>query len=250
MSTETAEPQAPAAEAPPKKNVFARIAGVLFTPAETFKEIAQRPDVLAPMLVMLAVGFLTAVLIVPRLDIDALMAAQSEQMRAKQPNMTDADLERIERFAAASTKVLTWLSPFFSILFYVVVAAVLLFAFRLMAGEGNFTQALSVTLYAWTPLLLFSVVMTIVVVARGAFDPTTAASLVKSNPAFLVEQKEQPVLYSLLSSLDVFTFWSLFLFILGFGTMSKLPKATAATIVIGLWLAFVVVKLGFAAMNA
>ncbi|HYO76235.1 MAG TPA: Yip1 family protein, partial [Thermoanaerobaculia bacterium] len=248
--TEIGEPQAPVVAAPPKKNVFARIAGVLFTPAETFREIAQRPDVLAPMLLMLAIGFITALLIVPRLDVEALMAAQSEQLRAQNPNMTDADIERMEKFAAAGAKVFSWLSPFFSILFYVAVAAVLLFAFRLMAGEGNFTQALSVTLYAWTPLLLFSIVMTIVVVARGAFDPTTAASLVKSNPAFLVDHKEQTVLYSLLSSFDVFTFWSLFLFIIGFATMSKLSKATSAAIVIGLWVAFIAVKLGFAAMNA
>ncbi|HYO75584.1 MAG TPA: Yip1 family protein [Thermoanaerobaculia bacterium] len=250
MSTEIAEPQAPALEAPPKKNVFARFAVVLFTPAETFREIAQRPDVLAPMLLMLAIGFITASLIVPRLDIESMLAAQSEQLRARNPNMTDADMERVERFGAASTKVLSWLSPLFSILSYVVIAAVMLFAFRLMAGEGNFTQALSVTLYAWTPLLLFSIVMTIVVVARGAFDPTTAASLVKSNPAFLVDQKEQTVLYSLLSSFDVFTFWSLFLFIIGFAAMSKLSKATSAAIVIGLWVAFIVVKLGFAAMSA
>jgi hypothetical protein len=92
--------------------------------------------------------------------------------------------------------------------------------------------------------------MAIVVASRGAFNPTEAATLVKSNPAFLVEQKAQPALFSLLSSLDVFTIWTLVLAVFGFSAMSRLSRKTSAVIIFSLWIAFVFVKIGIAALTA
>lgn len=252
MTTEISEPQAPpAAAAPPKKkNVFERIAGVLFAPGETFEEIARKPDIVAPILLIVLLGFVSTFLIVPRFDFDSFVAEQSAQMREKNPNITAADSERFARIGAASTKVLLWVSPLLGIVAYVVIAGVFLLAFRLMGGEGNFTQAFSVTLYAWIPFVISGIITGIVVVSRGSFDPATAATLVKSNPAFLVDVKEQPVLFSLLASLDVFTIWTLLLYVFGFSAMSRLSWAKSAAIVFTVWIAFVLVKVGFAAIGA
>ena len=53
---------------PPAKNTFQRIAGVLFAPAETFKDIARKPDILVPLLILIVIGFIVTALIVPRMD--------------------------------------------------------------------------------------------------------------------------------------------------------------------------------------
>jgi hypothetical protein len=242
----------PGAPPPPdtKKNVFERIAGVLFAPAETFQDIARKPDVLAPLLVILLLGYVTTFLVMPKLDISSITAQQSEQMRKQNPNMSEEQMAQIERMTAASTKVMGWIGPLLMVAWYAIVAGVLLLAFRLFGGEGSFKQAFSATLYSWIPLVLFGVIVTIVVMARGTFDPTTAATLVKSNPAFLVDMKEQPILFSLLSNFDLFTIWTVFLLIVGFAALSKTSKGKAATIVISLWVAVIVIKLGFAALAA
>lgn len=235
---------------PKKKNVFERIAGVLFAPAETFQDIARKPDILAPLLIILLVSYVSTVLVMPKMDISAITAQQAEQMRKQNPNMGDEQLAQMERITAASVKVMGWIGPLLGVAWYAIVAGILLLAFRLFGGEGTYKQAFSATLYAWIPLVLFSIIVTIVVMARGTFDPTTAATLVKSNPAFLVDMKEQPLLFSLLSNFDVFTIWTIFLLIVGFGTLAKTSRAKAATIVLSLWAAFIVVKLGFAALAA
>jgi hypothetical protein len=175
---------------------------------------------------------------------------QAAAMRKQQPNMSEADLERMQRNAAAGTKVTMWVAPVLSILFYVLIAGVLLLAFRMMGGEGTFKQAFSASLYAWAPMLLFSIIMLIVIMARGSFDPTQAATLVKSNPAFLVDMKEQPILFSLLGAFDVFSIWTVVLLIFGFAAVSKMPRGRAAGIVISLWIVFVMIRLGFAALGA
>lgn len=244
MTTPTADYQvSPQTPEVPKQNVLARFAGALFSPVETFLEIARRPDVLAPLLVLIVLGYLSTAVILPRMDFDSMMSAQADAMRKQQPNMSDADLARIEKFSQATTKVTMWIAPVLALVIYALIAGILLLAFRMMGGEGTFKQAFSATLYSWAPLILFSIITTIVVLARGSFDPTTAATLVKSNPAFLVDMKEQPVLFSLLSSIDLFTIWSVVLLILGFSALSKMSRGKSAAIVLSLWAVLIVGKL-------
>lgn len=246
MTTELSESQAER----PRSNVFDRIAGVLFTPAETFEDIVRRPHMVAPLLLFVALGYLATILIAPHVDYDSLKAAQIAQLEKGGTKLTGSDLERMERFMVASTKVGMWLNPLFMILVYVVFAAVLWLAFRLMGGEGNFTQAFVVTLYAWVPVMVYTLITAVVVLARGSFDPMNAATLVKSNPAFLVDQKAQPVLFSLLSSFDLFALWTVFLFVLGFAAVSRLSRTMSAGIVLTMWLVMVLLKLGYTAFTA
>lgn len=242
--TAIAEPAAP------RKKLFERIAGVLFAPAETFEDIARKPDILAPLLLLIVIGYATTALVLPRTDFDAVMQMQAEQVQKQNPNMTEADIERMSRFGKAFGTVMAWVSPLMMAVWYVIVAAVLLLAVRLFGGEGTFKQAFSGTLYAWIPLTLFGTIMTVVVLARGSFDPTQAATLVKSNAAFLVDMKEQPVLFALLAAIDVFTIWTVVLLVFAFAAISRLKRGTTAALVISLWLALVLIRLGFAAFSA
>ena len=234
----------------PQKNVFARIAGVLFAPAETFQDIARRPDILGPLLVILLIGYVCTALVMPKLDMSSINAQQAEQMRKQNPNMGEEQIAQMEKITAATSKIFGWLGPIFGLVWYAIIAGALLLAFRLFGGQGTYKQAFSATLYAWMPLVLFSIISAIVITARGSFDPTTAATLVKSNPAFLVDMKEQPVLFSLLSSFDIFTLWTVFLLIVGFAALAKTSKAKAAVIVLSLWAVVIVIKLGGAAFTA
>lgn len=249
MTIEGAEPAEPAA-LPQEKGPFQRITGVLFSPASTFEDIARKPDVLVPLLLLVLLAYATTAITMPRLDFDALFAAQAEQMRASNPNISDADLERMERFTRAFTQVMSWVGPGLMVAWYAIVAGVLLLAFRLFGGEGTYKQAFAATVYSWFPLLIFSVISTIVVLARGSFNPITAATMVKSNPAFLVDMKEQPVLFALLSSFDVFTIWTVALLVIGFSALSRFSRGRSAAIVLSLWALLIVIKTGFAALGA
>jgi hypothetical protein len=101
-----------------------------------------------------------------------------------------------------------------------------------MGGEGDFRQAFSVTAYAWMPEVIKSIVITIIVAARTGVTSLDLATLVRSNPAFLVSFKEHPMLFSLLTSLDIFGIWTLILFIFGFAHVAKFSKAKSAAVVI------------------
>jgi len=223
-----------------------RIVGAFFSPDETFRAIAQKPNVLLPLVITLILTAVSGILLAPRLEFDSLRT----QMAAKNPNMGPEDIDRAVRMAGAVGKVGSYASPLIALIFFVIVAAVLLFAFRLMGGEGNFKQAFSVVVHAFLPRAILSIILTGIIVAKGTADVNDIATMVRSNLGFLVDMTDHPVLYSLLTTFDLFTIWCVVLLTLGFAYVSRFTKAKSATIIISIWLFITAVKLGFAAMGA
>ena len=230
-----------------QKNGMQRLAGVLFAPAETFEDIARKPDFLAPILAIILIGVLTSIAVVPKLDFETMMR---DQMAQANREMSPEDLDRVARIGAASGKVLAYAGPLLSIIILLIVAAVLLMAFRLMGGEGTFKQAFSASLYAWMPLIVYSIIAAIIIMSRESVTPDLLPVIVRSNPGFLADPQSQKVLFALLTALDVFTIWTLVLLSIGFSYVARVSKTKAAAIVVSLWIVLLVFKLGFAALGA
>jgi hypothetical protein len=251
IDTAGSTPVQPVAPAAPAKSTWQRIIGVFFSPGETFEDIVRRPDILWPLIILTLVGFITTVLVMPHLDFDAVVAQQTEMMQKQGKQMSDADVERMGRITKAMAKVAGYIGPLFIIVGYLLIALVLWGAFRLMGGEGDFKQSLSTTLYSFFPrMVLGGIIGTVVIMMRGMVDPTQAASVMMTNPAFLVDMKAQPILFALLTSLDIFMLWTIVLLTIGFSKVSRLSKGKSAAIIVSLWIVTVAIKLGFAAMSA
>jgi hypothetical protein len=242
----TAPPQAPVAQEE-KKGFLQRVIGVLFSPDETFRDVARRPDVLWPLILLMVVTLASTIIVVPRMDFETMMRDNLERSGR---NMAPEDVDRTVRIMSASAKVFGYASPILAIAVWAIVAGVFQLTFRLFGGGGTFKQAFSVTLYAWLPLVINSIIATLILAAKGSVDPTLMPTLVRSNLAFLVDPKTNPLAFAALSSLDVFTIWSLALFVIGFAYVSGMSKARSATIVISLWIVAIFFKLGFAAIGA
>lgn len=227
--TSTEVPASQPAAAAPKSSGFQRIIGVLFSPNETFASIARQPDWIVPIAVILIVALAAGIVFAQRVDFTAPVRESMEQK-----NLPQDQIDRAVRITAAASKIFSYLSPIVSVVFLLIIAAILLVAFRLFGGEGDFRQAFSVTCYAWMPGVIKSVILTIIVAARGA-SALDLATLIRSNLAFLTTLKANPLLFVVLSKLDVFTFWLLALFVIGFAHVAKFSKAKSAAIVISLW---------------
>jgi hypothetical protein len=78
-------------------------------------------------------------------------------------------------------------------------------------------------------------------------DPNAMGDLLRSNLGFLVGRDEK-VLHSLLGSIDLFSFWSLALFVIGYSAAAKIRKGQAAGVIVTLWVVFVLGKAGLAAI--
>jgi hypothetical protein len=238
-------PAAPPSAAAPATGTFQRIAGVIMSPASTFEDIARKPNIIGPLILSIVISIVATVLIVPRVD---FMATYREALEAQ--GMTPAQMERPLRMAAAVGKSIAYFGPVIQLVAFAVIAGVLLVAFRMFGGEGDFKQAFSALLYAWVPLFIKNIAGTIVLLTRKTLTLTDLTNPLRSNLAFAVDMKSSPLLFSLLESLDVFKIWTLILLIVGFAAISRLSKARSAAIVITLWVFVVLAKVGGAAIGA
>lgn len=238
----TGQDSAIAAPAPgdPKPNPFQRIIGVLFSPDATFASIARRPDWVVPLVLLLLVSLAAGFIMAPHIDFGAAARESMEQNK----NATPEQIDKAVRISASIGKVFSYISPVLSLIGLLIISGVVLLAFRIFGGEGDFKQAFSVTCYASIPTIIKSVVTLIIIVAKGGIIPAQAlATLVRSNLGFLVDYKTNPMAFALLSSFDIFSIWFLVLLIIGFSYVARVSKAKSAVTIISLWVLVLLLKL-------
>ena len=239
-------PEQPAA--PEKVNSFQRIAGVFFSPGDTFASIARKPDVLIPLTVFVIVSLVIGWTLAGHIDYAAVAREAMEQGQRGQ-NMPAEQMDRMVRIMGGFMKAASYAGPLLSIIGLAIISGVLLLAVRIMGGEGDYKQAFSVTTYAWYPRLLKGILAFIVlnfVMAAGGLKSLSFVDLqnpIRSNLAFLFNPKTQTLAYAFLSSFDIFAIWYLIVLIIGFSEVSKLSRAKTAAIVIVLWLVVVMMTL-------
>jgi len=239
MSDSTAEIQPEPQE---KVNSFSRIIGVFFSPNETFQSIARKPDFGVPLTILALVSLVSGWVLASRLDFEAMMR-EAMEANPKVAQLPADQLDRMVKFSAGITKAITYASPLLSIVILVILAGIVFLAFRMFGGEGNFKQAFSATVYGWYPLLLKGVIAFVVLLNRKNISMTDLQNPVRSNLAFLVNAKTQPVAFAFLTSFDIFSIWVIVLLIIGFAALSRLSKARSAAIVITLWILGILLKL-------
>jgi hypothetical protein len=227
-------------ETGPELTSFQRIIGVLFSPDATMASIARRPDWVLPLILLLVTSLAAGVIMAPRVDFGAATREAMEQNK----NMPQEQVEKAVRISNSIGKVLMYCAPVLSAIGLLVIAGVLLLAFRLFGGEGDFKQAFSVTCYASIPSIIKSVVTLVIIVAKGGIIPAQAlATIVRSNLGFMADYKASPMAFALLTSLDIFSLWFLILMIIGFAYLARVSKVKSAVIIISLWIVVLLFKL-------
>lgn len=227
------------APAEPKPNPFQRIIGVLTAPVPTFDSIAKRPDVLVPLIVLIVFSIVANVLIARNIDFTSITRQAIEDTQSSTQQMTSEQMERAVRFGSAIAKAMTYAGPILQIVVLAVVAGLMLIGLRMFGGEGDYKQAFSITVYSWYPLTIFGMISMIVLLSRKSISVIDLANPVRSNLAFLANFKTQPFAHAILSSLDVFSFWTMALMVIGYAAMSRMSKGKTAAIVITYWVLYI-----------
>lgn len=247
---------APAQQAPAPVSSFGRLFGVFFEPKTTFESIVQRPTWVLPMFAVIVMGVIVVFLIGSRVGWRQVIDRQIANSPRAQQRMEQIPAEKREAMLEKQAKI----APIFGYVGLVVgtaiaelvVAALLLVAFNVISGsKTRFSVSLGVVAHSWMPYVISGILGVIILCIK---DPSTidTQNLVASNPGALLSSGSAKWLVSLLTSLDLFTFWVLILQAIGFRATNpkKVSFAQALGIIVVLWLFFVLVKVGIAAAFA
>ncbi|NWG13661.1 MAG: YIP1 family protein [Acidobacteria bacterium] len=237
----------------PTMSFMQRLIGVYFEPRKTFQDISQKPTWIALFIIVcvLAMGVnytLTAVM-----DHETLMR-KSLAMNPMTRNMSEEQIQQLvsqPRGAFSRYSGLIF-APLGVLVSYAVTAGVFLLVFVLMGAAITFKKSLAATVWGMAPPGIILTILSIVFmfIKDPADIEISPAGNVASNLGMLVSEKEHPVISSLLSSIDVFSFWTIFLLSIGFAALSdrSLTVKKAATGVLILWLLWVLGKAGYFAL--
>ena len=243
-ASEVAAP--PPSDATATGSGLARIPGVFFSPVGTFDSIARRPTWIAPLLLWTALSVGVTAVLLPKIDYEQLTRQAFQKRGQVVPEDRLATIvEQQKKFGGLFGWVIGTASP---AVVSLLVAVVIWGAFKAFGWDTRFSQAFGVTTHAFLPGCLKSVLLLFLVTRQETVNPQALGDLLVSNLGFLVPSDSSKPLHSLLSSFDIFSLWSLCLFVIGFAAAAKIKRGAAAGIIVTLWLLVVALGVGWNAI--
>ncbi|HEY6553797.1 MAG TPA: YIP1 family protein [Vicinamibacteria bacterium] len=215
--------------------------GLYFGPREAFGEIVKRPSFWLPLALFMAlqVGF-TAVWL-QKMDVMEFLRSQAEA--SGQP--FQAPPPQAMGFVRGTFWVIALLT---GPIFMAAAGGLYLFIFRFfLASEMTFKQSMGIVTHTFAATALVTTPLMLLVFALKGDWNVPPQELLQANPTVFFEKEDvAKPLWALLSSIDLFSFWALFLLAVGFGVASKRATGSAFWGAAAPWLLYVVGKVAFA----
>ena len=231
----------PAPEPQASISPFGRIIGVLFSPKNTFEDIARKPSWVAPLVLLTLIGLSMNLLLAKKADWrsfseEQLMStSRGQQIPADQRDLAIERQAKGSQFCCYIRGVLgtPCLALFLALIYWG--------AYALIGGARlTFGKSLAVIAFTMVPGGIRELLGILILILK---DPSTLGNpynFVGSNPGAYMSMSDAKWLSALASSFDVFIIWSVVLTAIGFHCMDpkKLPMSKSAGIVVGVYLFF------------
>jgi hypothetical protein len=222
-----------------------RLVGAFVSPVRTFTAIARRPTWVLPVAIAAALALPLSELILSRTDWRAVTAERiARSGRTVTEAQLDAWVEQMRR--------LSWLFDIFAValpaFLAAAVAGVLWAACQAFGWEVRFRQSLGVTAHALLPGTLGSVALLGVLWNRATIDPQSVGDALPTNLGLLVSAHSDRLVHGLLASIDLFSFWTMALLVLGLSAAARTSRVRMAVLVGSLWGLYVLGKAGITAL--
>jgi hypothetical protein len=198
---------------------------IFYAPGDVFAGIPERSRWQLPFFSVLALSCLTSALIIHSIGMDNLLRKQFQSQPRLVEQLGEEKIEAIIQQAnTPARRISTYIGSIISISVVVlVVAAVLTGLLSLLGAGAGFRKVFSVTAYSYFAYYLVSLALSaIVIFSIGDKDSIDVENLLQGHAgAFLDRATTNKALYSIASSVDIFSFGLLFLMALGLSRVSK-----------------------------
>jgi hypothetical protein len=230
----------------------ARLVDTFIAPSKTFMDINRNTSWWVPWLLVSVISLAFVMVAGQKVGFEKITNTQMQSNPKQVERMEKLPPDQRAQNMALAVKItqgISYATPLFILLFTVIIAAVLMGTFNFGAGtQMKFGAAMAVTMYAFVPTILKTLLATVSLLAGADPDAFRIDNPIATNPGFFLSSTEHPALYKLASSVDVFTIWTMILMVIGFTCISKAKKGTSAAIVFGWYIVVTLIGVGFAAM--
>jgi Yip1 domain len=226
-------------------NDFSRLLGVFFEPSKTFADIAGRPSWLLP----LALGILMALgltyLYGQRIGWERIVRNQIEASSAAQQLTPEQITQRVDA-GAKFAPVIGYAAPVIVAPLYCLLAAAIFTGLvsGVLSLPVKFKQVFAVVAFAGMPNVIAAILAGITVFIKNPDEIDPQNPLVFNLGAFMDAEHGSKFLHSVATSMDLFSFWTIFLMATGLKAAAgkKLSFGGALFAVMTPWAAYVLIK--------
>ncbi len=231
---------------PPRMSFLGRFVGVIVSPGETFADVSRRPDFWAPLIFLVVCSVTVTETLMAHIGMARLLRIALEERG--QSNITPEQFQRAVTIQGAIAHVAGVLGM--PIVLLILAGLGLLIVNVIFGAQVSFLKAFSITCYAGLVHVL-EYAMGLAMIFFSDPEHFNVQGFIPSNPGFFLNPlTTSKVVMSLASSLDLFTLWSLILLAIGFSAATNRKVSTGKIMVmwVSLWVVWVIVKVGFAAL--
>jgi hypothetical protein len=225
-----------------------RIAGIFFEPAKTFEDIARRPTFLVPLFIVIACVLVFMALFAQHVGWERSIRHQWE-INPRAAQMSPEQRENAIQMQIRFSGVGAYAGVLLGIPIVDLIWALLLFGIvkGIMAAPLRYKQVFAVV--TWSGIIgLVSTALTIVVMFLKNPDDFNLQNPLVFNPGALMDPlTSSKFVYTLASSLDLFTIWMLVLIAIGLKAAGGKQLSTGGAMT-AVFLPWVVWTLGKAAL--
>ncbi|UWZ86447.1 Yip1 family protein [Occallatibacter riparius] len=241
----------PVAESTPGLSQLARITNTFTAPSKTFTDIKNgHRSWWMPFLIYAVLGYVFFFAVNSKIGMRQVMENQINLSPKAQERMQQATPEAREQQMKISTYVTEGVflaGPVFLIIMGLVISGVMLGTINFgFGGRAKFGSVLSVWMYAMLPSIFKTLLGIIVIYAGAAPESFNIKNFAPTNVgAFLNPADVGPAIYSLATSIDIVTIWTLILVGIGTATVAGVKRSSGYIAAFGWWILVVLIGVGW-----
>jgi hypothetical protein len=231
-----------------------RLLNTFFAPSKTFTDLRRSANWWAPFLIIVIVSTLFVYVVDQKVGFrkvaDNLIQLQPKQ--ADRIERLPADQRELAmRRQAVATRIVSYGIPVVALIIYAILTGVLFASIKFGANaEVKFKTLFALVVYSRLPELIMSLLAMLSLMAGVSSDAFNLENPAATNPGYFLDPSGSPVLRTLLTSLDVFSIWTMILVAIGITCISKVKRGTAFAIVFGWWFLLLLIRVGWAAATS
>jgi hypothetical protein len=242
---------APLAEPQPQASIspFGRIIGMFFSPKATFEDIVRAPSWILPFALILIMSILAVIALNSHFSWRDYASQQIEKSpRAAQltPEQKEQQVEMSAKYSPGVAYVMSVIVPVVGLL---VITLVLWGAYNLMANAGaNFKISWAIVTHAMVPASIVGTLLFVTVLFLKPVGMFDLENPIATNLAAFFPDDAAKWLITLGKNIDLIEFWKILLLAIGFAAVNpkKLKGVKSFTIVLSVFLIYVVIRVGIA----
>lgn len=230
-----------------------RVGDTFTAPSKTFEDIKRgNKSWWLPLIIGAFFTYLLFGAIVHRIGIQQVVDNQIRLSPKSQERLAEATPEARElsnKISVYVTEGAFLAGPVLGIVSVAVIAAGLLGTINfIFGGKAKYGSIFAVVFYAWLPQSIKALLGTIVIYSGMAPESFNIRNFAPTNlGAFLDPVDTNKALYSLATSLDAVSIWSMILLGMGIAIVAGTKRSSGYIAVFGWWVLFVLIGMGWAA---